>query len=287
MPFVDPTIGVPGLYMGNLPDHFWHTSEDTLDKTDPNTLERVGTASLILAYDLLNLTEGERESVLAETYLAASRRLAAVGQELVEKTHAFEPETKKGLSSWHRLCKDHHQRQGKIDHELEVEGAVLLSCSDGLRGRARRILTGMATEFGELLGWQAAEIRGLLQEAYDRVLDRHRIDGSRLRRRKSAPERRADGLIPERTFPGPFPMTRLLDRAAKKDRRWLAEMIVTLYKNHLLEIPFFYIDGRRTALEVKERLEHEYGSVDLEVFMEYLQVLRRARLVRLRKVRKD
>ena len=287
MPFVDPTIGVPGLYLGNLPDHFWHTSEDTPDKTDPNTLERVGAGSLIFAYDLLNLTVGERESVLSETYLAASRRLAAVGQELVETTHAFVPENTKGLSSWHRFCKDHHRRQGKIDHELEVEGAVLSSCADGLRGRDRRILSGMAMEFGDLLGWQAAEIHGLLQEAYDRVLDHHRIDGSRLRRRKSALERRADGLIPERIFEGPFPMTRLLDKAARKDRRWLAEMFISLYKQHLLEIPFFYIDGRRTALKVQEKLAHEYGQVDLEIFMEYLEVLRRARLVRLRKVKKS
>jgi hypothetical protein len=285
MPFVDPTIGVPGLYMGNLPDHFWHTSEDTPDKTDPNTLERVGTASLIFTYDLLNLTDRDRESVLAETYLSASRRLAAAGRELVEKTHTYVPQTTKGLSSWHRFRKDHHQRQGKIAHELEVEMAVLSSCADGLRGRSRRILKGLAMEFGELLGWQAAEILGLLQEAYDRVLDRHRIDGSRLRRRKSALERRADGLVPERIFAGPFPMTRLFDKAARKDRRWLAEMIVTLYKQHLLEIPFFYIDGRRTALEVKEKLEHEYGPMDLEIFMEYLQVLRRARLIRLRKAR--
>jgi aminopeptidase YwaD len=285
MPFVDPTIGVPGLYVGNLPDHFWHTSEDTPDKTDPNTLEWVGTASLIFAYDLLNLTERERESVLAENYLAASRRLATVGQELVEKTHAFVPERNKGLSSWHHFCKDHRQRREKIDYELEVERAVLFSCADGLRGRDRRILAGMAMEFGELLGWQAAEIHGLLQEAYDRVLDQHRIDGTKLRRRRSALERRADGLVPERTFPGPFPMTRLMDKAAKRDRRWLAEMFITLYQQHLLEIPFFFIDGERTALEVKEKLEHEYGPVALEIFMEYLQVLRRARLIRLHKVR--
>ncbi len=285
MPFVDPTVGVPGLYMGNLPDHFWHTSEDTPDKTDPNTLERVGTASLIFAYHLLNLTERERESVMAESYLAASRRLAAVGQELMEKTHAFAPKTEKGLSSWHRFSKDHHWRRGKIDHELEVESAVLSSCADGLRGRSRRILSGMAMEFGELLDWQAAEIHGLLQEAYDRVLERHRIDGSKLRRRRSALERRAHGLVPERTFQGPFPMTRLMDKAAKKDRRWLAEMFVSLYRQHLLEIPFFYIDGERTALEVKQKLEYEYGPVDLEIFMEYLQVLRRAGLLRLRKAR--
>jgi len=286
MPFVDPTIGVPGLYMGNLPDHFWHTSEDTPDKTDPNTLERVGTASLIFAHNLLNLADHDRESVLAEAYLAASRRLAAAGQELVEQTHAFVPEIKKGLSSWHRFCKDHHRCQGKIDHELEVESAVLSSCAEGLRGRSRRIIKGMALEFGELLGWQAAEIHGLLEEAYDRVLDHHRIDGTKLRRRMSAAERRAHDLIPERIFTGPFPITRLMDKVAKKDRRWLAERIERLYKQHLLEIPFFYIDGERTALEVQQKLEHEYGSVDLEIFMEYLQVLRRARFVRLRKVKK-
>jgi hypothetical protein len=286
MPFADTTIGVPGLYVGHPRDHFWHTSEDTPDKTDPNTLERVGTGALIFAYDVLNLSESDRESVLAESYLSASRRLAAVGQDLVEKTHVFVPEKTKGLSSWHRFCKDHHRRMGKIDHELEVEGSVLFSCADGLRGRARRILTGMAMEFGELLGWQAAEIHGLLQEAYDRVLDRHRIDGSRLRRRKSALERRADDLVPERIFQGPFPILRLMDRAAKKDHSWLAENVRQLYEQHLLEIPFFYIDGERTVLEVRQKLEHEYGAVDLEIFVEYLQVLRRARLLRLRKAKK-
>jgi hypothetical protein len=287
MPFVDPTIGVPGLYVGHPRDHFWHTSEDTPDKTDPNTLERVGTASLIFAHELLNLTAGERESLLAENYLAASRRLAAAGQELVERTDAFVPPEKKGLSSWHHFRKDHHRRQGKIDHELEVEGAVLFSCADGLRGRDRRILSGMAMEFGELLGWQAAEIHGLLQEAYDRVLARHRIDDSRLRRRKSAAERRADGIVPERTFQGPFPILRLMDRAARKDCRWLAENFGQLYEQHLLEIPFFYIDGRRTVLEVHQKLEHEYGSADLEMLMTYLEALKGARLIRLRKAGRD
>jgi len=286
MPFVDPTIGVPGLYMGNLPDHFWHTSEDTLDKTDPNVLERVGTAALIFSFNLLNLTDDDREPLLAENYLAASRRLAAAGQELLEKTCDTVPQGKNGLSRWHRFSRDHHQRRGKIDHELEVETAVLSSCAEGLRGRTRRAVKEKSDELGELLGWQAAEIHGLLEETYRQALEDHHIDGSKLRRRKSALERRADGLVPKRRFQGPFPIINLMDKAARKDRRWLAEIFVTLYKQHLLEIPLFYIDGRRTALDVKRKLEHEYGPVDLKIFMDYLDVLTRAKLIRLRKVKK-
>ncbi len=286
MPFVDPTIGVPGLYVGSLPDHFWHTSEDTLDKTDPNVLERVGAATLIFSFNLLNLADDERESLLAENYLAASRRLAAAGQESLAKALDAVPRGKNGLSRWHRFSKDHHQRQGKIDHELEVETAALSSCADGLRGRTRRAVKEKSDELGELLGWQAEEIHGLLEEIYHQALEDHKIDGSKLRRRKNALERRADSLIPIRRFQGPFPIIGLMDKAAKKDRRWLAETFVKLYKQHLLEIPLFYIDGRRTALEVKRKLEHEYGPVDLKLFMEYLDVLTRAKLIRLRKVKK-
>ena len=141
-------------------------------------------------------------------------------------------------------------------------------------------------ELGELLGWQAEEIHGLLEEVYHQALEDHKIDGSKLRRRKNALERRADSLIPIRRFQGPFPIIGLMDKAAKKDRRWLAETFVKLYKQHLREIPLFYIDGRRTALEVKRKLEHEYGPVDLKLFMEYLDVLTRAKLIRLRKVKK-
>jgi aminopeptidase YwaD len=286
MPFVDPTIGVPGMYVGHLPDAFYHSSEDTVDKTEPNVLERVGAACLIFSYDLLNLGDQEREPLLADNYLAATRRLVTAGLELLEKTYAFVPKATKGLSSWHQFSKDHHRHQGKIDHQLEVEKAVLTSCAEGLTGSSKRALLEKADELGGLLSWQAEEIHGLLEEAYGTVLDRHHVDGAALRRRKSVLERQADGLIAQRSFQGPLPIIRLMDRAAKKDREWLSEMFYQLYKQHLLEIPFFYIDGRRTVLEVHQKLEYEYGPVDLKIFMHYLEVLARARLIRLVKAKK-
>jgi hypothetical protein len=280
MPFVDPTIGVPGLYVGHPQDFFWHTDQDTLDKVDPNTLERVGAASLIFTFDLLNLAPEERDSLLAENYLAACGRLATVGRELVEKAQAFLPESKTGHSPWNRLSEDHHQRLEKIHHELEVEKEVLRSCAQGLRGKEKRALGEKAEALGELLNWQAEEIHGLLAEAYSRILDRYKVDRSKLRRR-SAMESRADGLVPERLFQGPFPITGLMDRAARRDRQWLAENFVKLYQQRLMEIPFFYIDGKRTILRVAKKLEFEYGPVDLDFFIRYLEVLARAKLIRL------
>jgi len=286
MPFVDPTIGVPGLYVGHPDDFFWHTDQDTLDKTDPNTLERVGTASLAFACNLLNLSPEDRESILSESYLEALGRLAQTGREMVEKTWDFVPEEKRGLTSWQKFLRQNLQRQGKIDHELEVERAVLASCARGLTGKNRRALAEKAAVLGEVLDWQAEEIRGLMEEAYQAVLERADVDGSKLRRRKSALERKADGLAVHRLLEGPFPMTTFYEKAAKRDRGWLYKMGWKLWKMHLYEIPLFYIDGRRTVLEVHRKMEHEYGPLDLKIFMEYLQVLARAKLVRLVKVKR-
>jgi len=286
MPFVDPTIGVPGLYVGHPQDFFWHTDQDTLDKTDPNVLERVGTATLTFAFDLLNLPAEEREGILAEAYLEAMGRLTEMGREQLEKTRSFVPKEKKGLSSWQQFHREHLRRQGKLDHELNVEKAVLMSCAEEFAGKRMPALKGKATELGELLGWQVEEIRGLVEEAYQTVLDRGGVAGSKLRWRKNALERKANGLVVHRLFEGPFPMITFYDKVAKRDRGWLYKMGEKMWQMHLYEIPLLYVDGQRTALEVHQNMEHEYGPLDLRIFMEYLEVLARARLVRLVPVRK-
>jgi hypothetical protein len=286
MPFVDPTIGVPGMYIGNLPDHFWHTDQDTLDKTDPNTLERVGTAASIFAFDLLNLSGGEREGILAGAYLEAVGRLAKTGRELVEKTGAFALKKKNDLRQWQRFHREHLKRRGKLDHELEVEQAVLASCAEGLAGKEKKALQESAAELAELLGWQTEEIRSLLEERYRTVLERAGRDGTRLRWPKTPLERRAAGLVVHRLLEGPFPMTTFYEKVAKRDRTWLHDMGWKLWKLHLFEIPFFFIDGKRTVLEVHEKMEHEYGPLDLKILLQYLEVLARAKLVRLARARK-
>jgi hypothetical protein len=286
MPFVDPTIGVPGLYVGHPEDFFWHTDQDTLDKTDPNVLERVGTASLAFAFDLLNLSDEEREGVLAENYLEAVGRLAEMGREMVEKTWSFVPKEKKGAASWRQFHREHLKHQGKLDHELEVETAALASCAQDLTGKTRRALEGKTAALGELLGWQGEEIRALMEEAYQTVVEKAGLDGSKLRWRRSALESRANGFVVHRLFEGPFPMITFYDKAAKRDRVWLYKMGEKLWAMHLYEIPFFYIDGQRTALQVHQKMEYEYGSLDLKIFMHYLEVLARARLIRLVKVKK-
>jgi hypothetical protein len=272
--------------VGHPEDFFWHTDQDTLDKTDPNTLERVGTASMIFAFDLLNLSAGEREGVLADAYLDAVGRLAKTGRELVERTGAFVPPKKKDLGQWHRFHREHLKRRGKLDHELEMEQAVLASCAEGLAGEEKKALQESAAGLTELLGWQAEEIRALLEERYRSVLERSGMEGTRLRWRKTALERRAAGLVVRRLLEGPFPMTTFYEKVAKRDRKWLHDMGWKLWTLHLYEIPFFFIDGTRTVLEVHEKMEQEYGPLDLKIFLQYLEVLARAKLVRLARARK-
>jgi hypothetical protein len=204
----------------------------------------------------------------------------------VKTTSVFDPAKKNDRSSWLRFHRDQLKRHKQIDHELEVETAVLESCAQGMRGRRKRILREKTLGLAGVLAWQAEEIRGLVEEAYQTVLDAHRVDGSSLRWRKNALEQKADALVVHRRFDGPFPIIYLMDKVVRKDRPWLAENFVKLYRQRFMEIPFFYIDGKRTILEVAEKLEFEYGPCDLATLTDYLQVLARAKLVRLTKKRK-
>ena len=129
-------------------------------------------------------------------------------------------------------------------------------------------------------------IEPIMRRQYQAALEAHHVDRSALRWRMSALEQKASGLAAHRQFQGPFPIIGLMDKVARKDRQWLAENFVKLYQQRFMEIPFFYIDGQRTLLQVAEKLEFEYGPVDLGFFIRYLEVLARAKLIRLSKAQK-
>jgi len=66
----DPSVGVPCPMIIQWPDKFYHTSEDTLDKVDPNMLARVGSIAATYAYFLAN---------------AGDREIAWLGEEMVSR----------------------------------------------------------------------------------------------------------------------------------------------------------------------------------------------------------
>ncbi|MEJ2750778.1 MAG: DUF4910 domain-containing protein [Anaerolineae bacterium] len=58
--FSDPTVGVPMPMFIQWPDKFYHTSQDTLEKVSPATLNRSGTLAAAFAYFIA--TAGEKET---------------------------------------------------------------------------------------------------------------------------------------------------------------------------------------------------------------------------------
>ena len=46
----DPTVGIPTPMLGQWPDRYYHTSADTPERTDPDSLARAGTLAAAYAY---------------------------------------------------------------------------------------------------------------------------------------------------------------------------------------------------------------------------------------------
>lgn len=57
----DPTVGIPTPMIIQWPDRFYHTSQDTIDKVDPEMLRRVGVLTATYAYSLAQA--GYREAL--------------------------------------------------------------------------------------------------------------------------------------------------------------------------------------------------------------------------------
>jgi aminopeptidase YwaD len=76
--------GVPSLLNWHFTDRFYHTSQDTPDKTSPVTMEHVGMAVATSAWFLASADEADAHAVLELLEDAATRRLALERQQGAE-----------------------------------------------------------------------------------------------------------------------------------------------------------------------------------------------------------
>lgn len=235
--FLPPEFGVPALMLGHEPDRFYHSDQDTVDKTSPREFERVGQAVLgtLLAVD--HITPARARLLTHLVYRGASKRIVDYAQRIVNQALSGESATPSDYKT-------------AMDTLLAKEQAALHSIVQHADPKARA----QAQAEVEFLA-------GRLADACAVQLDVATHTAGPSRPRPQSPQ---DAEIPRRLFQGPISshlmgLSRFLEalgpeaafyrQRSQEDRtfvRWMFEA------SNL-------IDGRRSLGQIQNVLPAEFG----------------------------
>jgi hypothetical protein len=261
--FSDPTVGVPMPMLIQWPDRFYHTSADTPDRTDPNSLARAG--ALTVAYAGWLATAGmEQTRWLGYQMVAAYKaRITAVAQEAVSKALS----TNDGLG----LARQVEALDWRLGYLLERQKAALATLErlepgaclrEDLEAEVTRATQQELSWAKDLVDLHAA---GLGLPGLPEVPEEE----------PSAEEREALSLVPRRQVRGPIPLRVELDRLEQVDRvAWQQLTEARKGAEHTLAtLALYWADGQRSVLEIADLVEAEAGVRDVELLLAYFRLL--------------
>jgi hypothetical protein len=264
--FSDPTVGVPMPMLIQWPDRFYHTSADTPDRTDPQSLARAGT--LATAYAGWLATAGvEQTRWLGYQMVAGYKaRLAGVAQAAVTEAVS----TSDALA----LARQAEALDRRLAYLLERQKAALATLErlepvacllEELEGEVTRATQQELAWARGLMDLHAAGL-GLadLPEVPEEVL--------------SDQEREAAGLVPRRLVRGPVPLRVELDRLEEADRMAWRQLTETRKgaEHTLCTLALYWADGERSVLEIADLVEMEAGVRDVELLLAFFRLLEKA-----------
>ena len=240
--FSDPTVGVPMPMFIQWPDKFYHTSQDTLEKVSPATLNRSGTLAAAFAYFIA--TAGEQEAAwLAYEMLARFQgKVAQVAQ-----------------TAWDE------NPMAKLDYLLERQETAVHS------------LHRLNPQFEETAVLH--ETRALVIQAKARI---HTIINTQppAASYHTEWEQKATSLIPTRNYRGPglaIGAEAELTASEKEELYQFRKGRTGAYTAQTLAE--YWADGQRTILEIIDRIEMEIGIRDAELIVREFELLKRLGLV--------
>lgn len=262
----DPMIGIPTPGLWQHPERFYHSSEDTLDKVDPESLRKIGSVAATYLYFLAQAGPREAAWLAHEVAAEGKKRLASEAARWVTRPaqRADEIATAGAVDS--------RELRERLDYLVDRQMAALDSTAT--------LLSGSRPEGWNLL---LEALKGDLREQAGREWERAKAvlrlaAGASVRDGGAPPlsdrEQRAAQLVVHRERFGSLTLE-TLPPEARPDCRWGPGWIAP-YAQH-----FYWFDGQRTLLEAVRLMEQELGKVDLEDLMAYLEFLEKYGYVRL------
>ncbi|MBC8248973.1 MAG: DUF4910 domain-containing protein [Anaerolineales bacterium] len=269
----DPSVGVPTPMIIQWPDKFYHTSQDTPDKVDPAMLSRVGSLAATYAYFLANAGQDEATWLGYEMAARFKRDIVRFVQEKV--TEAASINLEEGAD---KLRETAARLRKKVAYLVEREQQALASL--------KRLSPEIAVE-----GWQeeVAEFANRESAKGEEAIEvcASGRDWAELpeesKRKPDEWEEKAARMVPRRLYRGPVPFRHYLNQLGEEER----ERVWQMRKEHkkgfftLPTLAVYWTNGKRSLLEIADLIELETGQRDVELLVEYFEMLDKVNLVEL------
>ncbi|MFQ6617871.1 MAG: DUF4910 domain-containing protein [Fidelibacterota bacterium] len=262
--FNDGSIGVPTVALGFWGDQFWHTNEDTPDKSDPTSLKRVGVIATLTALYVANA--GEKEGIELGK-LVSSKAVARI-TELSEQLTSGIDFQKGGEDINVEMA--YKEAINKFKFYVDVERKAIKSVSLFQENLENKVME-LISRFNE-----HAEIERSM------IVEHFRSSG--LKREEITPtkdEIEALKLIPLRKFTGPLydgEMDPWFREKLGKDYEWYRKVKIPKFWLVRYEVPNF-MNGERSILDIRNAVSAEYEPVELNHIDRIIKDLERAGLV--------
>lgn len=264
----DPTVGVPTPMIIQWPDKFYHTSQDTPDKVDPAMLSRVGSLAATYAYFLANAGREEATWLGYEMTARFKRDVVRFVQEKVTEAASIsltsEPEGEEGVN---KLGETIALMRKKVAYLIEREQQALASLTRLSPEVAVEELQGEAAEFANKESAKGEEaIRACVGKPDWAELSARELDEW---------EDKAARMVPRRLYRGPISLRHYLNQLSEEEReRWWR--LGKERKKGFLTLPTlaeYWANGKLSLLEIADLIELETGQRDVELLVEYFQML--------------
>jgi aminopeptidase-like protein len=268
--FSDPSVGVPMPMLIQWPDRFYHTSADTPDRVDPQSLARAGTLAAAYAYWLA--AAGSKEAIwLGYEMLARFKaRVAEAAQAAVTGVQSQE--------DGDALARAIVELDRRLAYMLDRQKAALATLErlapsdcfvDEFQAEAEHLVQ---RELAWARGGIDLHIVALGLEQLPVVLPPE----------LSQEEQEASALVPVRQVLGPIPLQQYLSRLADKDRQAWVDLLKERkgWGHHTLTaLALFWADGERSLLDIAGLIELESGKRDMELLLAHFRLLEKLEFV--------
>ncbi|NJN16390.1 MAG: DUF4910 domain-containing protein [Oscillochloris sp.] len=246
----DPTVGIPTPMLIEWPDRYYHTSEDTLEKVSPQTLER--NMTIAATYTLLLASAGLREAAWLADEMQA-RFVARLAHELA----AAARETRGGHANRGPVWID------RIAYRVDRQQAALADL--------RRLDPTFDPASYQAAAQAQAEL--LWGQFRSQLEAQHKPERSKLNPEDAA-------LIPHRRYRGPVGPRAHLSRLALAER----SNVEAALRRHPIsslsaDLALYWADGKRTLGEILDLVELECDERNPAGLRTYFGVLERLGLI--------
>jgi hypothetical protein len=267
-----PSVGIPTPMLIQWPDRYWHTSEDTLGKVDPEMLGMAGALAASYAYFVANAGEREAHWLGLEMTARYRARLAQTVQDSLTDVLATEQpdELAAATAKLERkisfLADREREALGALSRLADGQGQVLTNLGDEVESAAR-------SAWERAHGVLQRQARHLGLESVPPVVPRLQDEW----------EQRAQTMVPARVYRGPvtpfFERHRLSETEREEAYGWLKEH--QLVYRAISVLANYWVDGKRTVAGIADLVEMEAGKRNVEVLVRHFQLLDRLGLMKL------